>query len=165
MVQRDLSSRPADKAADGATTGLPAVISALGFILAMSYPVLAVSTGARALYQLLLRHDLASYLPPLMSLVAALCYLVAAIGFVHRRRWTWRLSVVMLGFEAVMVLLVGALSLVVPDPIGRTVWRHFGADYGYFPLFQPVLGLIWLCWPETLRAYGIVASRTSHAEG
>ncbi|MCC6627370.1 MAG: hypothetical protein IT340_08220, partial [Chloroflexi bacterium] len=43
-----------------------------------------------------------------------------------------------------------------PDLIGRTVWRHFGADYGYFPLVQPLLGLIWLLWPETMRAYGIV---------
>ena len=34
-------------------------------------------------------------------------------------------------------------------------WRHFGADYGYFPFIQPVLGLIWLLHPQTVRAFGI----------
>lgn len=139
---------------------LAGIISTFGFILAISYPVLALSTGVRAAYQLLLRHDLDYYLPSYMSLVASVCYLVAAIGFAHRRRWSWYLSVAMLGFETAMVLLVGSLSLVYPALIGRTVWRQFGADYGYFPLFQPLLGLIWLFWPETRRAYGLTARRT-----
>jgi hypothetical protein len=54
-----------------------------------------------------------------------------------------------------MTLLIGTLSLVQPDLIGRTVWTRFGLDYGFFPFFQPILGLVWLFWPETLRAYGI----------
>jgi hypothetical protein len=54
-----------------------------------------------------------------------------------------------------MALIVGGLSFIYPEIIGRTVWRHFGADYGYFPLIQPLLGLAWLFHPETLRAYGI----------
>lgn len=137
------------------TSRLTGVISVFGFILAISYPVLAVSTGVRAFYQLLFRHDIAYYLPSYMSLVASLCYLVAAIGFAYRRRWSWYLSVALLGFETAMVLLVGSLSFVYPELIGRTVWRQFGADYGYFPLFQPLLGLIWLFWPETLYAYGL----------
>ena len=136
---------------------LGGIISTIGFILAISYPVLAVSTGVRALYQLLLRQDLSAYLPSYMSLLAAGCYLVAAIGFAYRRRWTWYLAVVMLAFETVMVVLVGGVSLVAPDLVGRTVWRQFGVDYGYFPLFQPVLGLIWLFWPATPRAYGLGA--------
>jgi hypothetical protein len=53
-----------------------------------------------------------------------------------------------------MVLLIGSLSFIEPDVIGRTVWRHYGVDYGYFPLIQPVLGLIWLFWPDTRRVYG-----------
>jgi hypothetical protein len=132
---------------------LGGVVSAFGFILAISYPVLALSTGVRAAYQLLVRQDLEYRLPSYMSLLASACYLIAAIGFAYRRRWTWWLSVIMLGFEMAMVLLIGSLSLVYPDVIGRTVWRQFGADYGYFPLFQPLLGLIWLFWPDTRRAY------------
>ncbi len=130
------------------------LISAIGYILGVSYPVLALSTGVRAIFQLFFRDDL-PFLGPFLSAVAATCYLVATVGFLYRRRWTWYLSISSLGFETIMTLVVGTLSFVIPEVIGRTVWRHFGADYGYFPLFQPLLGLIWLIWPETLRAYGV----------
>jgi hypothetical protein len=132
------------------------LLSVAGYILAVSYPLLALSTGVRALYQLLVRDDIVNQFGPAMSGVAALCYLVATIGFTYRKRWAWRLSVGVLGFETLMTLLIGTLSYIVPDLIGNTAWRHFGADYGYFPLFQPLLGLLWLFWPETLRSYGIV---------
>lgn len=134
------------------------VISPIGYILAVSYPVLALSTGARALYQLFIRQDITYYPPVIMSGVAALCYLTATLGFAYRRRWTWWLSVVVLAFETTLTLVVGIWSFVDPPVVGRTVWRHFGQDYGYFPAFQPVLGLAWLLWPQTLRAYGIVRS-------
>ncbi|MGH2543651.1 MAG: hypothetical protein ACRDIB_12670 [Ardenticatenaceae bacterium] len=126
-----------------------------GRILAVSYPVLALSTGVRAIYQLFFKEGVTYLLPPALSAAAAIFYLLATVGFVYRRGWAWRLSVAVLGFEMLMVLLVGALSLIYPDVIGRTVWRHFGADYGFFPLFQPLLGLAWLFRHETLRAYGI----------
>lgn len=132
----------------------PELIGVLGNILAVSYPILALSTGVRATYQLFLKADVANLLAPSLSLVAALCYLTATIGFAYRSRWAWRLSVGILAFETALTLLVGTLSLLIPDVIGRTVWRHFGADYGYFPLFQPLIGLVWLLWPATLRAYG-----------
>jgi hypothetical protein len=90
-----------------------------------------------------------------MSAIAALCYLFAAIGFTYRRRWAWWLSASLLALETILVLLVGALSFYYPEVIGRTVWRHFGADYGYFPLVQPLIGLFWLLSPSTLRVYEI----------
>lgn len=131
------------------------IISPIGYILAVSYPVLALSTGVRALYQIFFRNDITYYLPVIMSGVAAFCYLVATIGFAYRRRWAWWFSVGVLAFETLMVVAVGIWSFVDPPLVGRTVWRHFGEDYGYFPLFQPVLGLIWLLWPQTLRAYDV----------
>lgn len=131
------------------------VASPAGFILAVSYPVLALSTGVRALYQLFFKAGVTDYLPPAMSGLAALCYLTATIGFVYRRRWSWWLSVGVLGFETLLTLIVGTWSYIDPPLIGSTVWRHFGADYGYFPLFQPLLGLLWLFWPVTMRVYGI----------
>ncbi len=131
------------------------VASPAGYILAVSYPVLALSTGVRALYQLFLKADVVDYLPPAMSGLAALCYLLAAIGFAYRRSWAWWLSVLVLALETALTLIVGTWSYLEPDLIGRTVWRHFGADYGYFPLFQPLLGLLWLFWPVTLQAYGL----------
>jgi hypothetical protein len=131
------------------------LISPAGYILAVSYPVLALSTGVRALYQLFVRDDITYYLPVMMSGVAALCYLLATIGFAYRRRWTWWLSVGVLGFETLMTLVIGIWSFIDPPFVGSTVWRHFGEDYGYFPLFQPLLGLLWLFWPQTLTAYEV----------
>lgn len=142
---------------DNALSGF---IRAAGVILAVSYPVLALSAGARALYQLFLKEGVTNYLPVVLSGVAAVCYLLAAIGFIVRQRWAWRLSVTMLVFELVMVLLVGTLSLVFPEVIGHTVWGRFGADYGYFPLIQPLLGLAWLFHRETRQVYGIGVPKT-----
>lgn len=137
------------------------ILSPIGYILAVSYPVLALSTGVRALYQLFVRHDITNYLAVYLSAIAALCYLIAAIGFAYRRRWTWWLSVTVLAIETAMTLIVGIWSIINPPLIGSTVWRHFGEDYGYFPLFQPILGLVWLLWPQTLRAYGVTLWRKS----
>jgi len=134
---------------------LSGFIRAAGVILAISYPVLALSTGVRALYQLFLKEGVTNYLAPALSAVAAVCYLLATVGIIVRRQWAWRLSVSMLVFELIMVLVVGTLSYIIPDTIGRTVWAHFGADYGFFPLIQPILGLAWLFHRETRAAYAL----------
>jgi len=142
------------------------IASPVGYVLALSYPVLALSTGARAIYQAYqMQVRGADYNPVAvyLSALAALCYLVATLGFAYRRRWTWWLSVGALSFETLMTLIVGALSFVMPEAIGRTVWRHFGQDYGFFPLFQPLLGLVWLLWPLTLEAYSIRPHKTAQS--
>lgn len=131
------------------------IVSTIGYVLAFSYPLLAISTGFRAVYRLFFRSDMVNYWPPAMSAVAATCYLLATIGFAYRRKWSWWLSIVTLGIETILTLLIGTWSYIDPALIGRTVWRHFGVDYGYLPFFQPILGLIWLLWPATLVAYGI----------
>lgn len=131
-----------------------------GKILAVSYPVLALSTGARGLYQLFLKESVTDYLPPLLTTIAAALYLVAAIGFARRSKRAWTISVVALTLEMIGIVVVGALSNLQPDLVGETAWRHFGADYGYFPFIQPLLGLIWLLHPQTLRAYRIRRSPT-----
>jgi hypothetical protein len=130
-------------------------VSTAGYVLGISYPLLALSTGVRSIYQLFFKTGGGSTLGPPLSAVAAVVYLVAAVGFVKREKWAWWMSVCALSFETIMVLAVGTLSFIVPDLIGHTAWGHFGADYGFFPLVQPILGLIWLCWPDTARAYGV----------
>lgn len=131
------------------------LVSPFGYVLAFSYPVLAISTGVRAVYQLFFKEGIENYVPVYLSALAAVLYLLATLGFAYRRRWTWWLSVFSLGFETLMTLLIGVWSFIDPALIGRTVWRHFGEDYGYFPLFQPLIGLVWLLWPLTMQAYGI----------
>ena len=144
-----------DFGATGSKSASTELVTVFGHILTVSYPLLALSTGVRALFQLLFKEGVDNFLAPSLSLVAAVCYLTATIGFVLRERWAWWLSVGVLGLESVLTLLVGGLSLTMPELIGRTVWRHFGADYGYFPLFQPLIGLVWLLWPATMRKYGL----------
>lgn len=136
------------------------LLSTIGYVIGISYPVLALSTGVRALYQLFFKSGVSDYLPPTLTAIAATCYLIATVGFLYRRRWTWYVSIVSLAFETFMVLTIGTLSIAYPGLIGRTVWHHFGMDYGFFPLFQPILGLVWLIWPETLSRYGIQSRRT-----
>jgi hypothetical protein len=154
-----------DVGPEGAGRSLAGLARTSGTILALSYPVLALSTGARAGYRLWEAlpalngsgglHWLLLERAPAMSAVAALCYLTATVGFAVRRRWAWIVSVAVLSFETAMTLIVGTLSVIRPEVVGHTVWRLFGIDYGFFPLFQPLLGLLWLFWPVTLRAYGI----------
>ena len=134
---------------------LSGFIRAAGVILAISYPVLAISTGFRAVYQLFFKEGVTNYLAPALTAVAALLYLVATVGFAVQQKWAWRLSVAALSLEMVLVLVVGTLSLIYPDVIGHTVWRYYGIDYGFFPLIQPLLGLLWLFHPKTREAYGI----------
>ncbi|MDX2006280.1 MAG: hypothetical protein SFU83_13455 [Meiothermus sp.] len=131
----------------------PTVLRAIGQILAVSYPLLALSAGVRAVYQLFFKPGVTDYFPSALSAVAAGLYLVAAVAFVVRRPWAWWTSVVVLALETAGVLIVGTLSLVAPEVIGRTVWHDFGVDYAFLPLIQPVLGLVWLFWPENRRTY------------
>ena len=137
------------------------LVSPSGYVLAFSYPVLALSTGVRSLYQLFFKAGVTDYFPPTLSAIAALCYLLATIGFAYRRRWTWWLSLVILAIETFLTLLVGTWSLINPGAIGHTVWRHYGEDYGYFPLIQPILGLLWLLWPSTLALYELNKTNAS----
>lgn len=136
-------------------TVLPRWLKVTGFILGISYPVLALSTFFRATYQLFFKEGVESYVGPALTAVACTCYLLATIGFFVRKRWAWWLSVSVLSFETFMTLAVGSLSIFYPEMIGSTVWRHFGQDYGFVPLVQPLLGLAWLIHPLTRAAYGV----------
>ena len=159
-----MNSQPSNQPSDPSQNSTWAsVVSPIGYVLAVSYPLLALSTGVRALYQLFFKADVDNYLAVYLSALAAVLYLLATVGFAYRRRWTWWLSVISLGVETLLTLVVGVWSFVDTDLIGRTVWRHFGEDYGYFPLFQPLLGLIWLLWPLTMAAYGVRSGGDSHA--
>lgn len=172
------SPRSPENTPGSASGALAGFIFAAGAILAISYPVLALSTGVRAIYQLFEGDPSNS---PWLTLLAAFFYTVATIGFAKQPRpagkksarraprqsavarlWralsparAWRISLTVLAVETLLTLLVGSLSYLAPDLLGRNVWQFFGRDYGYFPLVQPLLGLAWLLHPQTLRSYGI----------
>jgi len=157
MTTKKTSNKPDEPSSENRAPTSPRsdFIYAAGIVLGLSYPILAFSTGGRAVYQLLFKADIENYLASALSATAATCYLLATIGFFKRRKWAWWLSVGVLAFETTLTFLVGSLSFIIPEVIGRTVWRHFGIDYGFFPLFQPLVGLFWLFSPEILEVYGI----------
>ena len=130
-------------------------IKGAGIVLAVSYPVLAVSAFFRGIYQLFLKESEINPVGPGLTLIASLLYFLATFGFAIRRRWAWYLSVIVLGIETVFTLVVGLLSILYPEMIGSTVWRYFGIDYAFFPLIQPLIGLAWLLYPATMQAYDI----------
>ena len=134
-------------------------ISVTGTILGVSYPVLALSTGVRAVYQLFFKEGVTDYVGPSLTAVAALVYILATVGFAYRRQWSWYLSVIALLFEVVLVVIVGGLSVFRPDAFANTSWRYFGIDYAFFPLIQPFLGLVWLSRPGVRQLYGVSITR------
>ena len=110
-----------------------------GRLLVAVYAVFALAASSRALLQLSTRFEEAP-VAYLLSAVAALVYLVAAVALARDLR---RTALLACGFELVGVLVVGTLSLVLPEAFpDQTVWSGFGIGYGFVPLVLPVLGLL-----------------------
>ncbi|MET7373720.1 hypothetical protein [Micromonospora arida] len=121
-----------------------------GRLLIAVYLLFAIAATSRAGLQLATKFDEAP-VAYLLSGVAALIYIVAAVGLVRAGHTGRRVALACCSVELVGVVAVGILSLVDKDLFpDETVWSQFGSGYGYIPLVLPVLGLIWL-W-RTRRA-------------
>lgn len=115
-----------------------------GKVLAGVYAFFAVAAGARAGWQLATRFDEAP-VAYLLSALAAAIYLVAAVFLVRPEPASWRVAVACCSIELTGVLVVGTVSVLLPEAFPRaTVWSGFGIGYGFVPLVLPVLGLLWL---------------------
>ncbi|CAB4637850.1 unannotated protein [freshwater metagenome] len=116
----------------------------VGRVLIVFYAVFAVSSTARALFQILTKFDQAP-LAYSLSLVSALVYILATVSLANKGgRWK-NVALVSVLFELVGVLSVGALSFAIPELFAHpSVWSGFGSGYGYVPLVLPVLGLLWI---------------------
>ncbi|MEU8255323.1 hypothetical protein AB0C06_13800 [Micromonospora inaquosa] len=121
-----------------------------GRLLIAVYLLFAIAATSRAGLQIATKFDEAP-VAYLLSGVAALIYIVAAVGLARAGHTGRRVALACCSVELVGVVAVGVLSLadkeLFPD---ETVWSGFGSGYGYIPLVLPVLGLIWL-W-RTRRA-------------
>ena len=114
----------------------------IGRVLIAVYAVFAVSSSARALYQLLRKFDEAP-LAYSLSALAAIIYILATVALAKSKLHT--LAVVTIAFELIGVITVGVLSYTHPELFAHpSVWSKFGQGYGYVPLVLPVLGLLWL---------------------
>lgn len=116
----------------------------VGRLLILVYAVFAVSSTARASFQIITKFEEAP-LAYSLSLVSALVYILATVSLA-RSGPTWhKVAIYSVVFELVGVLAVGTLSFVAPELFDHaSVWSGFGSGYGYLPLVLPVLGLIWI---------------------
>ena len=110
-----------------------------GRLLVAVYGVFAVAASSRAGLQLAtsLSDAPVAYV---LSALAALVYVVATVALARSAR---RVALWACGFELAGVLVVGTLSLLLPDAFpDETVWSGYGIGYGLVPLVLPVLGLL-----------------------
>ena len=113
----------------------------VGRVLIAVYAIFAISSTARASYQLLRKFDEAPVAYSLSAL-SALVYIVATISLA--KSYT-KLATYAVIFELVGVLVVGTLSIVMPAEFHHaTVWSLYGAGYACVPLLLPIWGLWWL---------------------
>ncbi|MEY4391067.1 MAG: hypothetical protein RLZZ400_810 [Actinomycetota bacterium] len=110
-------------------------------VLIAIYAVLAFAALGRSTYELFVKFDEAP-LPYSLSLLAASLYVVVTVSMI--RGWK-NLAVVLLALELLFVVSVGLLGILAPGLFpARTVWSGFGLGYGFFPLFMPIVGLVYL---------------------
>jgi len=116
----------------------------VGRLLIVFYAVFAVSSTARASFQILTKFEQAP-LAYSLSLLSALVYILATISLAKAgKRWK-QAALASVVFELAGVLSVGALSFVAPELFAHpSVWSGFGSGYGYIPLILPILGLLWI---------------------
>lgn len=130
---------------------VPARRRLVGQLLVAAYAVFAVSAAARASAQMVAGFSKAP-LAYLLSLFAALVYLVATLAFRRPGLTAWRVALTACLTELVGVLGVGLMTYLDADLFPEaTVWSHFGQGYGYVPLVLPFLGLAWL-WHTAAEA-------------
>ena len=116
----------------------------VGRLLIVFYAVFAVSSTARASFQIITKFEQAP-LAYSLSLVSALVYILATVSLAKAGK-SWRqVALASVVFELAGVLTVGTLSFVAPELFAHpSVWSGFGVGYGYIPLVLPILGLLWI---------------------
>ena len=116
----------------------------VGRLLIVFYAVFAVSSTARASFQIITKFEQAP-LAYSLSLVSALVYILATVSLAKAGK-SWRqVALASVVFELIGVLTVGTLSFIAPELFAHpSVWSGFGVGYGYIPLVLPILGLLWI---------------------
>lgn len=110
-----------------------------GRLLVAVYGVFAIAASSRAGLQLATSFGEAPVAYALSALAAGV-YVVATVALARSAR---RTALAACAVELAGVLVVGTLSLLLPDAFpDETVWSSFGLGYGLVPLVLPVLGLL-----------------------
>jgi hypothetical protein len=113
-------------------------------VLLAVYALFILASGSRAIVQLATKfhHAPVAYV---LSLVAALTYVAGWFAIRRAAHGRPEFARVMLWVELGGVVVIGTLSLVVPDWFpDASVWSDYGSGYGWVPAILPVAGLFWL---------------------
>lgn len=120
-------------------------MTGIGRVLVIVYAVMALAATGRSFVQIVRRFDEAP-LAYTLSAIAAVVYILATLALVlaGRRGW-YTVAWVAIVFELVGVIVVGVLSLTVPELFQHdSVWSVFGRGYLFIPLVLPMFGIWWL---------------------
>lgn len=120
-------------------------MTGVGRVLVIVYAVMALAATGRSFVQIVRRFDEAP-LAYSLSALAALVYILATLALIFARRPGWyTVAWVAIVFELTGVIVVGVLSLAVPQLFGHdSVWSYFGMGYLFIPLVLPLFGIWWL---------------------
>ncbi|MFT4085107.1 MAG: hypothetical protein QM638_21205 [Nocardioides sp.] len=132
-------------------------------VLLALYALFILASGSRAVVQIATRFGDA---PVAFSLSAVAACTYVAGWFAIRRAAHGRpeFARVMLWVELGGVLVIGTLSLLVPDWFPEaSVWSGYGEGYGWVPAVLPILGLVWV--HRSPQAAATPAERDSAEEG
>ncbi|TQJ32535.1 hypothetical protein [Microbacterium sp. SLBN-146] len=134
-------------------------MTGIGRVLVVVYAIMALAATGRSFVQIVREFDEAP-LAYTLSAVSAIVYILATLAliFAGSPRW-YRIAWIAIVFELVGVVVVGTLSLVLPDLFAHpTVWSWFGLGYLFVPLVLPFLGLWWLMTHAPARVPSAVVS-------
>lgn len=120
-------------------------MTGIGRVLVIVYAVMALAATGRSFVQIVRQFDEAP-LAYALSALAAVVYVIATLALVLARRRGWyTVAWIAIVFELTGVLVIGALSIFLPDLFPHdTVWSMFGRGYLFIPLVLPVFGIWWL---------------------
>ncbi len=127
------------------TTAPAPRMTGIGRVLVIVYAVMALAATGRSVVQIIRRFEEAP-LAYSLSALAAVVYVLATLALVLAGRSGWyTVAWVAIVFELTGVLVVGALSLLLPALFQHeTVWSLFGIGYLFVPLVLPLFGIWWL---------------------
>lgn len=115
-----------------------------GRVLVVIYAIFAIGATSRSVIQIASRFDEAPVAYSL-SAFAAVVYIVATVALARGNKTSRKVAYVAIGIEMAGVLIVGAVSLLIPEAFPRaTVWSTFGSGYLFIPLILPPVALWWL---------------------
>lgn len=120
-------------------------ITGIARVLIVVYGVMALAATGRSFVQIVGEFDQAP-LAYSLSAASALVYILATLALIFSRSAVWYvIAWVAVLFELAGVLVIGTLSIVLPDLFQHpTVWSLYGNGYLFVPLVLPMFGLWWL---------------------